>query len=117
MSYGIRTWPEPQAKRWLAGCNSSGRKDSTFEQKPFSVYDENTARIQTGRQSYIYLPTRAIDTSLPTRNAGAPRGRPSARRERLSRHRPATGDSGHRWVDTGGVRGTHCDLEPTGRHA
>src|SRR5208337_3266730 len=88
----------PNASR--PGVIAGGEKMGTLEEKPFSVYDENAARIQAGRQFYIYLPTRAIDTSLPTRNARAPRGRPSACRERLSRHRPTTGDSGHRWVDT-----------------
>ena len=61
------------------GVIPRGEKLGTLEDKPFSVYDENTARIQTGRQFYIYLPTRPIDTSLPTRNARAPREQLSAR--------------------------------------
>jgi len=46
----------------------------TLEENQFSVYDENAIRIQTGRQFYIYLPTRPIDTSLPTRNSSAMAG-------------------------------------------
>ncbi len=51
------------------GVIPRGEKMGTLEEKLFSVYDENSARIQTDRQFYIYLPTRAIDTSLPTRSA------------------------------------------------
>jgi len=47
----ICTQPEPRAKRWQAGRDSSGRND-TLEEKLFSVYDEDTALIQKSRQYY-----------------------------------------------------------------
>ncbi len=70
------------------GVVPRGETMGTLEEKLFSVYDKNTARVQTGRQFYIYLPARPIDTSLPTRNARAPREQLSARHlaSRYSRH-------------------------------
>jgi len=56
------------------GVIPRGEKMGTLEENQFSVYDENAIRIQTGRQFYIYLPTRPIDTSLPTRNSSAMAG-------------------------------------------
>jgi|SRR5271157_72042 len=56
------------------GVIPRGEELGTLEEKLYSVYDEYTALIQTGRPSYIYLPTRKIDTSLRRRNARAPRG-------------------------------------------